>query len=142
MSRLLQWLIGLGVLVLVLALAFSVVAPYFFPRAVALAMPMMNPGLHARMHAGDWTGPMMGGRGGMMGGWGGFGLARLIGPLTLLALVGLGAYLLARRPAPVALPPAPVAQAAVVPAAQAVCAHCGQPVQAGWKACPYCGEKL
>ena len=28
------------------------------------------------------------------------------------------------------------------PPTAAACAHCGKPVQAGWKACPHCGEKL
>ena len=87
-------------------------------------------------------GPMMGGRwlgtgGGMMSGrWlmhGGawMGLFPIVGwilGLGILALAVFGLVSLVRRPA------------SGQPAR--VCAHCGVPLEAGWIACPRCGEKV
>jgi hypothetical protein len=141
MSKGLQWLIGIGVVLVVAAMVFSIVAPFVFPR-IGLAMTGAAPRFGGR-EFGFWEpGHMFGGRG-MMGGlrmpFLGFGM--LIGPLVVIGLIVLLVVLLTRRsPAPVAAPAAP---AAVAPApATSPCAHCGQPLEAGWKACPYCGEKI
>jgi hypothetical protein len=51
-------------------------------------------------------------------------------------------------PAPAPAQPVEVIDAPVVveagpsPAAEPACPNCGRTVQAGWVACPYCGEKL
>ena len=101
----------------------------------------------------------------MPGGWM-MGLGFLV-VLVFLVLVGVGLYLVLRnRPrvaatAQVAVPTQVVASAQTVAqtlaaepvapipatgvsqaAATSPCSHCGQPVQAGWVACPYCGEKI
>ena len=72
----------------------------------------------------------------MMGGFGMpfFGIGMFLWPLLFIGLIVLGVVWLVRT---VATPGAPQP-----PAATAACAHCGKPIQAGWKACPYCGEKI
>jgi hypothetical protein len=151
MSKALQWIIGIGVVLVVMALVFSFVAPFIFARFGYAAMGA-NPQFGDGRAFGNWgPGHMFGGRG-MMGGFRGFGLpfmgfGMLLGPLALIGLVVLIVALLTRRnPAPVAAAavapaPAPAAPAAPV-SATTPCAHCGQPLEAGWKACPYCGEKI
>ncbi len=75
------------------------------------------------------------------------GLGLLAGPLLWLGLIGLVVYLLVRGrtapagAAPVAAQPAQPAPAAMPEAATVPCANCGRPLQLGWVACPYCGEK-
>lgn len=132
MSRALQWILGLCAVLLVAALVFSVVAPYFLPaRAVTAYGGMMGPGGWGMMGPGH----MFGGIGLRAPFFGLMGLGMLAVPLLLIGLVVLGLAALLRRDRPVTpLPPAP---AATVP-----CAHCGQPLQPGWKACPNCGEKV
>jgi hypothetical protein len=92
----------------------------------------------------------------MMPGGGLMGLGFVLVILVLFALVGVGLYLALRKQpqvsttAQVAAPTqgaAPQGQAAgpvasTVATATSPCSHCGQPVQAGWVACPYCGEKV
>ena len=73
---------------------------------------------------------MMGGLGTM----GLFGLGMLVVPLLFVGLLVLGVVWLVRSVASPAAPPQP--------AASVFCANCGRPLQAGWKACPYCGEKV
>jgi hypothetical protein len=149
MNKIWKWvLIGLGVFFL----AFCVALPLFL-------------GFGARM-LGFGRMPMMGqpfGRFPMMGrGFGGFHLLGFLVPLFVLAVVVLaivGIVLLLRRPlkpaaaaiAPAAFTgPVPPVDATssepVQPAAEVVetrpCPHCGSPIQAGWVACPQCGEKL
>ncbi|MDR3560219.1 MAG: zinc ribbon domain-containing protein [Negativicutes bacterium] len=140
----------------VLVLAFLVALPFFVGRSLGLArMPMMF---------------MFGGGPGFMPAFGGFGLlgglflfGRFIFPLLLIVLAVFGLVSLLRggqssRPQPAApmaaasatapaastdvmqASSAPVEQAA--PAATIPCAHCGSPLQTGWVACPYCGEKV
>jgi hypothetical protein len=119
MSKTLQWIIGLAVILIVASIIFSTVMPFFFPRTGGYGM--MGPG-------------MMGGYG--MGmpffGWG--MMTMLLWPVLFIGLIVLGVVWLVRSLATPAAPPPP---AAVVH-----CAHCGQPLQPGWKACPYCGEKV
>ncbi len=127
MSKTWQWVIGICVVVVTLAAAATLVVPLFLPQAAAGwgGMPHMLRGE-----------PMMGGfgRGGAF-----MGAGRLLGPLVFVGLIVLGVVMLVRvfapaRPAGAVTPP-------LAPAATP-CAHCGQPLLAGWKACPYCGEKL
>ncbi len=147
MSKALQWIIGICFVVVAVAIIASLVAPLVFGGfGVAAGRGIQRFG-DGRMF-GFW-GPghmfMFGGRG-MMGNFGMpfFGLGMLIGPLVIIGLVVLAVVLLTRRsPAPAAQAAAPVAPAAIAPApATTPCAHCGQPLEAGWKACPYCGEKV
>lgn len=85
--------------------------------------------------------PMMGLRSGGYGLWGGnfghgFGLfggglmmlGMILIPLLLVALVVLGINALTRKN-----------QAGITDSKP--CSNCGKPVQTGWVACPYCGEK-
>jgi hypothetical protein len=113
MNKTLQWTLGICAVIITLAVAASLIVPIFNPNW-GWRSGVMGPGM------------MYGG--GMMGfGWPLMGLGMLIWPLLLIGLVVLGvvaAVNLAR------------------PRAAAVCPHCGQVVQAGWKACPHCGEKL
>ncbi len=122
MSKGLQWIIGISVVLIVLAFVFSTVYPFFAPQSAWNGYGMMGPG------------HMFGGRG-MMGGFGMpfFGLGMLVVPLLFVGLVVLGVVWLVKS---VATPGAPQP-----PAVTAGCAHCGKPLQPGWKACPYCGEK-
>ncbi len=126
MSKGLQWIIGISVVLIVIAMIFSTIFPFFAPRlgwANNYGYGMMGPG------------HMFGG-GGMMGGFGMpfFGLGMLVVPLLFVGLAVLGVVWLVKS---VATPGAPQP-----PAATVGCAHCGKPLQPGWKACPYCGEKV
>ncbi len=139
MSKFFQWIIGISVVVLVLAIAANLLAPLFVPSLRGTAtMPhasMMESGGHMMMD---------GGRGGMTPALApgasvgrGFGLpffnfGRLLFPVLFIGAIVWGVTWLVR-----AVRPAPQAPIATTP-----CAHCSQPLQAGWKACPYCGEKV
>lgn len=74
--------------------------------------------------------------GGMLGGWGFspfswlFGLVGMLIPLSLLALLIVGAVWLVQQ----------VTQSR--PAAGQNCPTCGRAVQANWQLCPYCGHSL
>jgi hypothetical protein len=119
MNKSLQWVIGLGVVVTAAAVVFATLWPLFAAGA-------------------GWTGTGMIGPGHMMGGWGMpfFGMGMMLWPLPIVGLVVLGAVWLVRNLKSPVAPPAPptgVGQA---------CAHCGKPLQPGWKACPACGEKV
>lgn len=120
MSKGLQWTIGISVVLIVLAFVFSTVYPLFAPQTAWNGYGMMGPG------------HMFGGRG-MMGGFGMpfFGLGMLVVPLLFVGLVVLGVVWLVKNVA------APQPSAATT-----ACAHCGKPLQPGWKACPHCGEKV
>ncbi len=125
MNKSLQWVVGLGVVVIVAAVVFATLGPLVAAGAGWTGTGMMGPGL------------MMDG-GGMMGGWGMpfFGMGMMLWPLLIVGLAVLGAvWLVQNLKSPVA-PPAPPTGAG--PA----CAHCGKPLQPGWKACPACGEKV
>ena len=149
MSKGLQWLIGIGVVLVVAAVIAAGLAPYVLPRlGLAAAPQFVGPmgmyGQHMPFRPG-----FMFGLGGRMPFMGFFGLAGCIGPLLLAGLIVWAITLLGRRPAPYApqMPMAPAAPAAPpvpaqVPAAQAVCANCGQPLQAGWRHCPNCGTPV
>jgi hypothetical protein len=144
MSRVLQWLIGICFILVTAAIVFSLVAPFFLSRvglAIAGTAPQLGRGF------GFGPGHMFGGR--MM--MGGFrlpfmGLGMLIGPLIIIGLIILVVALFTRRsPAPAAaaaIPAAPMPAPSPVAPATTPCTHCGQPLEAGWKACPYCGEKV
>ena len=149
MSRLLQWVIGVCVVVMTLAVVFGAVAPVFLPRqmvTVSSALPSQIQPM-----------PRFGTRGpgfgfgmpySMMGrGMGGMGFPLLRGGLFLgLAVVIIGVVILGAawlgRPAR----PAPAAAAASIATAPALaaqaCPHCGQPLQAGWAYCAACGQKI
>ncbi len=135
----------------VLAVTFLVALPFFMGRSLGLArMPMMF------MFRGG--GPVFGSGFGILSGLILFG--RFILPLALIVLAAFGLAALLRgqpRPQPAAstaaapvastdvmqASSAPVEQAALAtPAATTPCAHCGSPLQTGWVACPYCGEKV
>jgi len=126
MSKALQWVIGIAVVLLVAAVVFSTVWPLVAARAGldgGYGYGMMGPG------------HMFGGRH-MLGGFGMpfFGFGMVLWPLLFIGLIALGAVWLVRATARLGAPQPPAATIA--------CAHCGQPLQAGWKACPYCGEKV
>ncbi len=71
-------------------------------------------------------------------------LSTLILPVLVIALIIVGIAAIIRGPRSqgtpkgISTPPAPVE-----PAAQALtCSNCSRNIQAGWVACPYCGQKL
>ncbi len=73
-----------------------------------------------------------------------FGFGMLLIPLLIVGLIVIGvAWLVKSVAAPAAAqPPAIVPEAKGSGAAGRFCQHCGKPLQADWKACPYCGEKV
>lgn len=94
MSKGLQWVIGISVLVVAGAFAFARVAPFFMPTTT---MPMMDGAMMAQhtammngggmMHAGGMGPGMMAG-GGMMGNFGGqWGLPLMGGGVLFLGLL-------------------------------------------------------
>ncbi|MBM4423251.1 MAG: zinc ribbon domain-containing protein [Chloroflexi bacterium] len=130
MSKPLQWVLGICAVLIVLSIVASNILPFFAPQLGLnnYGYGMMGPG---HMAGG---GHMFGGRS-MMGSFGGmsfFGFGMLLWPILWLALIALGIVWLVRT---VSAPRAPA-----VP--QAACAHCGKPIQPGWKACSHCGEKI
>lgn len=117
MSKTLQWIIGVSVIVILVATIFSTVMPFFFPRTGGYGMM----GMHG---LGGFGMPMFG-----------FGMVAMLGwPLLTLGLVVVGAMWLFRQLSATATPPAPTTIR--------VCSHCGKPLQTDWKACPHCGEKV
>lgn len=99
---------------------------------------MMGPG----MMGGEWTGgwcPFCGGtgrlQGGMFGGMFGwfFMLVAILFPLGFLVLVILGIVWLVRAVTRSPSGRTPLPQA---------CPKCGKAVEADWRLCPHCGEKL
>lgn len=138
MSKALQWVVGVCLVLVTLAVVAAVVVPLFVPQAAAAGWSMMGPGGHMHAaggmmdgarHGGMMDGPMHGGMPAMGMAW--FGVSRLLWPLLMVGLVVLGVVGLVR-----ALRPAPAAAPASTP-----CPKCGQPLLAGWRACPHCGEK-
>ena len=143
MSKGLQWVIGIGVVLVVAALVFSSVAPLFLPRAGLTGAPQFSapfsrvaprfpflpgfirPGLVVRR----------------MPFFGFFGLAGCVWPLLLAGLIVLAISLFSRRPAPPVLTAAPPASPAAA-ASPLVCANCGQPLQPGWRHCANCGAPV
>jgi len=128
MSKTLQWIIGIAVVLIVASIIFSTVMSFFFPRTGPGGYGMMGPS------------HMFGG-GGMMGGFGmpffGLGMiTMLLWPALIIGLIVLGVVWLVRS---LGTPAAPQPPAAAI---REACAHCGKPLQPGWKACPYCGEKV
>ena len=121
MSKALQWIIGIGVVLLVASVIISSIAPFFLPRTAWGGYGMMGPG-------------QMYGGGGMMGGLGMGFFGMLLWPLLFIGLIVVGGMWLVRNMA-APTPPQPLA-------AGPACSHCGKPLQAGWKACPSCGEKV
>lgn len=126
MSKTLQWIIGIAVVLIVASIIFSTVMPFFAPRTGLGGYGMMGPG------------HMFGG-GGMMGGFGmpvfGLGmLTMLLWPVLVIVLIIVGVVWVVRS---IGKPAAPQPSAILVS-----CAHCGKPLQPDWKACPYCGEKV
>ena len=128
MNKFFQWIIGISIILLVGTFVLSALVPLFVPSLRGTAtMP------HAWMMGGGEH--MFGGRGMMDGGFmrGGFSIGMFLFPLLFIGAAVWGVTWLVRSLPPDAQPPAP--------ALTQPCAHCGQPLQAGWKACPYCGEK-
>jgi hypothetical protein len=129
----------------VLVVAFCVSLPLFLRGLMGFGfgrMPMLF------RHGGGF--PRMGG-----GGFFGFGLLRFIGPLFALVVLGLlvwGVVWLVRRGNRLAPAVTPAAPAEPIPPSEAVtpiepvetspCTNCGKPLQSGWVACPYCGQKV
>jgi len=109
-----------------------------FLVAFLVALPLL--GLGSFGHGYGWM-PMMGLRNGGCGLWSGnfghgFGLfggglmmlGMILITLLLVALVVLGINALTRK------------NHAEITSSKP-CSNCGKPVQTGWVACPYCGEK-
>ena len=107
-----------------LALVAATILPFLFPQTGWGGYGMMGP---ANMYGG----------GSMMGGFGMpfLGLGMILVPLLFVGLIVVGIVWLVKSVATPAAPQPPVA-------ASAFCIHCGKALQAGWKACPYCGEKV
>ncbi len=122
MNKGLQWTLGLSAVLVALALVAAIILPFFFPQTGWDGYGMMGPGY-------------TNGGGSMMGGLGMFSVGMILVPLLVVGLIGAGViWLIKSGAAPAALQP-PVA-------ASTFCIHCGKPLQTGWKACPYCGEKM
>jgi hypothetical protein len=149
MSKVLQWIIGICFVLVTAAIVFSLVAPFVVAR-----MGVAAPGVVPHLGRGfGYFGPgfMFGGRG-MMGGFGlpflGLGMFIIPAIIVIGVIVLIVALFTRRSPAPAAALPTPAASMPSMPApaapmtATTPCAHCGQPLEAGWKACPYCGEKI
>ena len=142
MSKGLQWIIGIGVVLMVAAVIFSSVAPLFLPRlAVARAPLVTGPG-RLPFLPGFAFGP--GRFDGRRPFFGFFGLAACAWPLLLIGLIVIGISLLTRRPAPLIVPmaSAPLPPAPPAPVNPALCSQCGQPLQSGWRHCPNCGKPV
>jgi hypothetical protein len=135
MSRVLQVIIGIGVVLVVVALVFAALGPLLLPQ-LRPATAAGQPGYYNRPQAGpmfrfrEWR-PF----GARMPFFGLFGLARLGWPVLVGGLIALVVFALLRRPAPPL--PAPVYPTLAV---QMACSQCGQPLAAGWKHCPNCGK--
>lgn len=124
MSKGLQWILGLSAVLVALALVAATILPFFFPQTGWGGYGMMGPG---HMYGG----------GSMMGGLGMFGIGMVLVPLLFVGLIGVGIVWLVKSVSAPASPQPPVAASV-----REVCIHCAKPLQAGWKACPYCGEKV
>lgn len=113
-----KWILGTLV---VLVLASLIFLPWL-GRAYFGWMPMMGYGVRPMHPFFGWS---------PFGGWWMMAGMFLL-PLIVIGLLIWGGVALIRnasaKPAP---PPQTVA-----------CTHCGQPLQVGWVACPYCGEKI
>src|SRR5260221_50535 len=113
MSKALQWVIGIGVVLVVAALVFSAVAPLFLHRLAASGVPVFGVPF-TRMEPRFPFIPGFG-RPGWFGGrmpfFGFLGLGGCIWPLLLAGLIFLAILLISRRPA---APPIP-AMAPLVP---------------------------
>jgi zinc-ribbon domain len=148
MSKGLQWVIGIGVVLVVAALVFSNVAPFFLPRAAASGAPLFVAPFSqvAPRFPFFWRFVGPGRVGPRLPFMGFFGLAGCLWPLLLAGLIILAFSLFSHRPAPLPVAPTPPAATAVaVPSAapgQAACANCGQPLQPGWRHCPNCGTPV
>jgi hypothetical protein len=147
MSKGLQWVIGIGVVLVVGAVVFSSMAPFLLPRAAAGAPRFTVPNriFGPRLPFVPGFPFRFGLFGRRMPFFSLFGLAGCIGPLLLAGLIVLAISALSRRP--VSVPPQappPAAQPAAPPAvvSQAVCSNCGQPLQPGWRHCPNCGTAV
>jgi hypothetical protein len=115
----------------------------FFLAGFCVALPLFGifGGMPARFLSGPgmmYQLPMMG------GGWGGgamVGLAMLVIRCLLPILIVAGfivlIVLLVRKSSKGASP----AESAPPPTGK-VCSACGKPVEAGWVACPHCGQKV
>ncbi len=114
-----KWILGILAVVL---LAFVVLLP-FLGRAWFGWAPMMGYGVRPTHPFWGWT-PFMGW---MMAG-------RFLLPLVVIGLLIWAGVTLIRSAGAKTAPPAPPQTAS--------CTHCGQPLQVGWVACPYCGEKI
>ena len=147
MSKALQWVIGIGVVLVVAAIVFSSVAPFFLPRTSAARAPLSGrpnrpmgpllPFIQRFLPSPGRVGP------GGIPFFGLFGLAACAWPLLIIGLVVWALVTLNRpRPQPPLTTPAPMAVVSPAPVSQAVCSQCGQPLQAGWRHCPNCGRPV
>jgi hypothetical protein len=165
MKTWLKWLIGIVIVVLVVG-GIAAGMYWMHTNVVAGRAPFIvqtyGPGMmqgrgfdERGFGPGGMMGPGFHHGFGMMGGRGGFGFMPFGGllmlPLMLLrglfplaifgfAIYGIVAWFKRGKTIPAAPAPAPVAPAAV--ASSATCSSCGQSVQADWKHCPYCGNRL
>lgn len=146
MSRALQWVIGIGVVLMVAAFLVAMIAPLFLARMGVAGYPMMSRPGPMFMFG---PGPMFGVRGvntPFFWLFGLFGVARLLWPLLIFGLV-VWALVTLMRPRPqtpyvASAPMAPAPPTPPAPVSQAVCANCGQPLQPGWRHCPSCGTAI
>jgi hypothetical protein len=141
MSKLLQWVIGICVVLVTAALIFSAVLPLFAGRIAFAGRQAPGGMFDGRMYGHMFGRGMMGGFGFPFFGFGGFLWPLLIGLIAVIGIVLLVRDLGRPRASQVQVASQPMA-AAVPPVVTTPCSNCGRPLQAGWVACPYCGEKV
>ena len=142
MSKLLQWVIGVGVVVMVIAVVFASVAPIVLPRLGLAVAPAATTRVMPRMPL--MPGFMFGlGRPGFRPPFFGlFGLLSCLWPLLLIGLFVWAIVSLTHQRAPLPTVPPMAAQSPLPPASLPVCSECGQPLQPGWRHCPSCGKAI
>lgn len=136
MKKLWPWLVGIGILViLVVVLWFGLgLLRYSHSPATMMGDRIRTYGdydrywsYRDRVSSSSWAFPM----------FGILGMVLMVGlPLGILALIVMGIIMLVRagkKSDSETMPAAPV---------QPVCPACGQEVQQDWKVCPHCGEGL
>ena len=127
------WILGIGLLVLVLAIPLiSMASRLLGYRSYYWGSGMMG-GVGMMGHSFNFLNPM---------GWLGMFWMWLVPlGLALLVIVGLAA-LLPQRPAAVQTVETAAISAPAPAASQRACQNCGKAAQPDWNTCPYCGQPL
>lgn len=132
-KKLLPWLVGILLVIVALA-AVPLSRMFMFSRAIGFRDGDVE-GLRRGFGGGPgFSGPMMGGWGGHMGGFGMFGgFGMVLGALFLVALFLFTVWAFIKIVQSTNRP-------AAVPAK--VCPNCSKSVATDWKTCPYCSTDL